>query len=292
MRIKNTRTEQKSSVSQKGGNTNINQNKIIIEMPKQRQYKPKQKSISQAEQELQNLENQDASYMAHPINVSVVQPPTINPSLYGYSHLPIQREVIESSRGETMISPPETVAPPPVEEAPIEVPKKRGGRVKGVKNKPKQIAIAEPASIPTGYYTDVKGGYDTGYESGYFTEPIKRISPQLAKFRERSNFPELVQSYVQSPLDIELAKQAEEKAKQKKPTKITIIKKPVIKSEGVVKQSVSQIEEKIKKGGRPKLTEEEKAQAKAKRDEAKRLRDEELARKTSSSFFTKPAGGD
>lgn len=274
MRTKNTRTEQKSSVSQKGGNTNINQNKIIIEMPKQRSSVPRKKSIGKAEEELQNLENQDASYMAHPINVSVVQPPTVNPSVYGYSHLPIQREITESSRGETMIAPPETitepVSPPPVEEAPIEAPKRRGGRQKGVKNRPKEIAIAEPASIPTGYYTNVKGGYESGYESGYFAEPIKRMSPQLQQFRERSNFPELVkkESYVQTPLDIELAKQAEERVKQKKPKKVKI-----------------DLQGEVKKGGRPKMTEEQKAQAKAKRDE-------ELAKKTSSSFFTKPPGSD
>ena len=173
MRTKN-QISQSANVSKKGGNTNINQNKIIIEMPKpiqRRQYAPRKKSISQAEQELQNLENQDAGYrMGNPINVSVVQPPTINPSVFGYSHLPVGRET------QVIPAPPEYNPPPPEYTPPIDGPAeavaatgKRRGRPVGSRNRPLPMAIGQALQTaetaePEGYYSEVGGlGLSTKY---------------------------------------------------------------------------------------------------------------------------------
>jgi hypothetical protein len=222
MRTKN-QISQSASVSKKGSNTNINQNKIIIEMPKQpqrRQYAPRKKSIAEAEQELKNLENQDAGYsMGNPINVSVVQPPTINPSVYGYSHLPIERPT------EVIPSPPEYFTEEPITAPVTEAPTRRkGGRPLGSKNRPRQSGIiAEPVSAgyakAEGYYTDV-GGYpytenplafekiygqgfnQPGYRSDFEERRIEQAKQDLLD----SGGGKAGSEYIQTPNDLLLAK--------------------------------------------------------------------------------------
>lgn len=124
-------------------NVNTNINNIKIEIPKQKQYRPKTKSIATAEEELNQLEQADAGYQAMPHTSNI----TINPSVYGYSHLPIQRDITQTSRDENMMAPP-MEAPPmegspmeasPIESPPMEAPKKRtrGPNIK------KKYALAE-----------------------------------------------------------------------------------------------------------------------------------------------------
>jgi len=222
MRTKN-QISQTASVSKKGGNTNINQNKIIIEMPKpvqRRQYKPRKKSIAEAEQELQNLENQDAGYsMGNPINVSVVQPPTINPSVFGYSHLPV------GTHTEVIPAPPEYNPPP--EEPITEARGKRKGRPIGSKNRARQAiqaeAVASGLAKAEGYYTDV-GGFSPRYtenpllfekiygqgfnQGGYRSDFEERRIQQARQDYEESGGGKAGSSgeYVQSPNDLLLAK--------------------------------------------------------------------------------------
>jgi hypothetical protein len=65
-------------------NTNTNINRININIPKPRQAKITPKSVSNAEQQLQNLERQDMQYVS--------QAPTqhVNPSIFGFNTTPIQ----------------------------------------------------------------------------------------------------------------------------------------------------------------------------------------------------------
>lgn len=88
----------------KNTNTNINQNKIVIQIPKTQQrkkYTPRpKKTLAQAEQDLKNLENADTKYTNtyYPsfqtpqdknINISVT-----NPSMYGFNTTPMQEQNI------------------------------------------------------------------------------------------------------------------------------------------------------------------------------------------------------
>lgn len=254
-------------------NVNTNINNIKIEIPKQKQYRPRQKSVSQAEEELQKLENADANYrMGNPINVSVVQPPTINPSVFGFTNIPVQREITETSKGEAISKPVEVppvevppVEAPPMEEAPVEEPtKKRGGRPRGSKNAPK-VAVGVPTnqSLVTDYLGAKSKGYDSGYESGYYPESARRYSPQLAALKERSDFAsknkEAAKSsgYVQSALDLELQRKQEEESKKPKPTKFVVVKPR--KTE----------EEKAQRREQKKMAEEEKAQKKVEKEQKK-----------------------
>lgn len=65
-------------------NTNTNINRININIPKPKQPRVTSKSVSKAEQELQNLERQDMQYVS--------QAPTqhVNPSIFGFNTTPIQ----------------------------------------------------------------------------------------------------------------------------------------------------------------------------------------------------------
>ncbi len=106
-------------------NVNTNINNIKIEIPKQKQYKPRTKSIATAEEELQNLENQDAGYRSLPHTSNI----TINPSVYGYSQMPINRLSTETTNEENLVSvspTTEPVAPSTVEAPPISKKRTRG----------------------------------------------------------------------------------------------------------------------------------------------------------------------
>ena len=66
-------------------NVNTNVNRIEINIPKQVIRRQKKKSISQAEEELQNLESADYNYSRNLPSVSY----TINPNVYGFNTEPI-----------------------------------------------------------------------------------------------------------------------------------------------------------------------------------------------------------
>jgi len=189
-------------------NTNTNVNKITINVPKQRApAKPRQKSMAQAEQELANLEMNDSIYQPRAYTTDV----PINPSIFGFSHLPVNRDITSTTREEPMLT---SEAPAAVEPPVARVRKKRGP------NKPK-VAIGDATNQtlltdylgspvyaePSGYYTDA--GYVTEHRG--FTE-----SPMLTKMYEKvkADFPARERyiaeasgtKYIQSPLDLALAK--------------------------------------------------------------------------------------
>lgn len=177
-------------------NTNTNVNKITINVPKQKApAKPRQKSMAQAEQELANLEMNDSIYQPRAYTTDV----PINPSVFGFSHLPVNRDITSTTREEPMVT---SEAPAAVEPPVARVRKGRGP------NKPKPVAATVYAE-PSSYYTDV--GYVT--EKRGFTE-----SPMLTKMYEKvkADFPAReryiaeasgsTEKYVQSPLDLALAK--------------------------------------------------------------------------------------
>ena len=79
-------------------NTNINENKIVIELPKviRRKSKPRpKKTFAQAEEELNDLENKDRQYQKtnYGQGLSGINPNikiSFNPSLYGFNKTPME----------------------------------------------------------------------------------------------------------------------------------------------------------------------------------------------------------
>jgi len=171
-------------------NVNTNINNIKIEIPKQKQYRPKTKSIATAEEELNQLEQADAGYNAMPHTSNI----TINPSVYGYSHLPIQRDITQTSAEENMMAPPEPVSPmpvappmeaPPMEAPPMEASKKRIRGPNRLKKYVEAIPIASSA------------------------KPYLQSYPQFAEILKKSDFakkasPSASGEYILSKLDKQL----------------------------------------------------------------------------------------
>lgn len=185
----------------KNVNTNINNIKIEIPKQQQRQYKPKMKSIKQAEEELNQLENADAGYnMGQPISISISQPPTINPSVYGFSHLPIQREISTTSTEEPIVMPEEPVAPEVAPEEPVAPKKRKGGRPLGSKNKSKiPVGIPTTQTQLTDYVSKKPfGGYETDI-GGYGDFEKRQFLQAQQDFKK--NIPPY---YIQSAKDIQL----------------------------------------------------------------------------------------
>jgi len=172
-------------------NNNSNVNKITINIPKPKApAKPKQKSLAEGEQELNTLEMNDSLYQSRPYTTEV----PFNPSMFGFSHLPISRDTTTTTREEPIVSSPEEA---PVE-APVEPLKTRKGRGP---NKPKVRAVAVAAE-PSGYYTDA--GY-VSQQRGFLGE-----NPAIARLYESvsPDFPAreryIAEAYKQSPLDLKL----------------------------------------------------------------------------------------
>jgi len=75
----------------KNSNINVNQNKIIVNIPKPTKPRQKKMSIAQAEEELNNLEKEDLAYSkVYYTQQPQTSFPITNPSIFGFHNVPTQ----------------------------------------------------------------------------------------------------------------------------------------------------------------------------------------------------------
>lgn len=184
-------------------NTNTNINKININIPKP--AKPRQKSMGQAEKELASLEMNDSMYQPRAYTTDV----PINPSMFGFSHLPVNRESIDITREEPIVTAPTMEAPPAMETAPVApAVAVRSRKPKGLKKSIKPVA-ATPYDSGSNYYSDTGYVSDQRGFAGYIENPMVTQMYEKVKSdfpaRERYLSAAKTPGYIQSPLDLQLA---------------------------------------------------------------------------------------
>lgn len=182
-------------------NTNINENKIVIELPKviRRKSKPRpKKTLAQAEEELNDLENKDRQYQAgnYGQGLSGINPNikiSFNPSLYGFNKTPME------------VPPPQEVRQEPPQTEPQQ-PQEEQTTTQQEPSKPQFGAFRESDLSNRSGFNDLRTGFSQSYSAPQFNRQ---------DFQDRMN----AEIPVAEPIDEGYMGESD-----KRPTKAEIIK--------------------------------------------------------------------